>query len=56
MQGLKFIFHLQLLQSIGHIPCIVKYILEPILNQIACASHSPTLILPLFTPPPTSNY
>ena len=31
MQFLKVTCHLQLLQNIGYIPCVVQYILEPIL-------------------------
>ena len=37
IQCLNITFHLQLLQNIGSIPCVVQYISEPIL--IVCASH-----------------
>ena len=33
-------FHLQLLQNIDYIPCIVQYILQPILYPVVCTSHS----------------
>ena len=47
IQFLKVIFHLQLLQNISYIPCVVQYILEPILYPIVYTFHSPTPILPL---------
>ena len=45
-------FHLQLLQNIGNILCVVRYILEstyliptiPILYPVVCASHFPTSV------------
>ena len=52
MQFLKFTFHLQLLQSIGCIPCVVQYILEPVLHPIVCTPLSPTPI----SPPSTGSH
>ena len=34
-------FHLQLLQNIGYIPCVVQYITEPVLHTLLCTSHLP---------------
>ena len=47
---LKVTFHLQLLQNIGYITCVVQYILEPILHPIVCTSPSATPILPPSSP------
>ena len=47
IQFLKVTFHLQLLQNIGSIPCVVQYIPEPILHPIVYTSHCPTPILSL---------
>ena len=43
---LKVTFYLQLLQNIDYIPCVVQYILEPILYPIVCISPS---LFPLVT-------
>lgn len=37
------IFNLQLLPNTEYIPCVVQYILEPILYPIVCTSYSPIL-------------
>ena len=50
VQILKLTFHLQFSLNNGCIPCVVQYILEPVLHQIVCAFHSPTFILPLLLP------
>ena len=47
IQILKSTFHLQLLQNIGYIPRVVRYISEPLLQPIVRTSHSLTPILPL---------
>ena len=47
---LKFTFHL--LQSIGYLPHVVQYILEPVSHPTVCPSYSPSSILPH---PPTGN-
>ena len=39
---LKVTFHLQVLQNIIYIPCVVQYILEPILHPKVYTSHTPT--------------
>ena len=39
---LKVTFHLQVLQNIIYIPCVVQYILEPILHPNVYTSHTPT--------------
>ena len=49
LQLCKLAFYLQLLQNIGYIPCVVPYILEPIIHPVLCTSHSLTPILPLST-------
>ena len=51
IQFLKVTFHLQLLKNIGYIPCVVQYILEPILHRIVCTSHSQ----PLYRPSPSTG-
>ena len=38
---LSVIFHLQLLQNIGYIPCVVQYVTELILHTLFCTSHLP---------------
>ena len=50
IQCLKVTFHVQFLQVIGPVSCVVQYIPEPTLYPVACTSHFPTPILPL--PPP----
>ena len=40
---LKVTFHLQLFQNIGYIPCVVQYILEPILHPVVCTSPKPLI-------------
>ena len=42
---------LWLLQSIGYMPPVVHYVLEPNSYPLVCTSHSPTAVLPL----PTGN-
>ena len=37
---LSIIFYLQLLPNIEYIPCVVQYILEPILYPMVCTSYS----------------
>ena len=41
-----------MLQSIGYLPRVVQYILEPVSHMEVCPSYSPTSILPH---PPTGN-
>ena len=47
MWFLKDTFHLQLLQNIDYIHCVVQYILEPILHSVFCIFHFPIPVLPL---------
>ena len=54
MWFLKDTFHLQLLQNIEYIPCVIQYILEPILHSVFVSSTSlslccPSLLSPLVT-------
>lgn len=48
IQILKATFHLQLLQNIGFIPCIIQYIPEPILLSVI-STASPTRNLMVFS-------
>ena len=50
MHFLKVTFHLQLLQNIGSVPRVVRYIFEPVSHPVACAFHTPSLPFP-----PTSS-
>ena len=49
MQFLEITSHLCLLQNIGYVPCVVRYILEPVLRPVVGTSHSPTPVLPIRT-------
>lgn len=39
------------MQDIAYIPCVVKYVLEPMLYPIVCTFSFPTPILPFLSPP-----
>lgn len=49
---LKTTFHLQLLQSIGYIPCVVQYIFAAYLTLSSLYPPFPTPVLPL----PSGNH
>ena len=43
----KGYFPLTVIKNIDYTPCVVQYLLEPVLHPIACASHAPNPTLPL---------
>ena len=49
IQLLKITAHLQLLQNIGCISCVVQHICVPVIYPVVCTSHPPCHIGPSLT-------